>query len=244
MAKYTTGDIAKLCGVSVRTVQYYDTRKILVPSELSEGGRRLYSEKDLQRMKIVCFLREAGFSINGIAELFEEEHPEGIISVLLEERKTELCAEIDERKKQLAIVESMQSELRTYPDFSVETIGDIAYLVKNKRKLRALHMVMFAIGIPLGILQWSSVIFWIMTGNPWLFAAWAVLDIVGGICSIRFYMNNLLCICPTCHARFQPPFKEAFFAKHTPKYRRVTCPHCGFHGFCAETYGKEENEND
>ena len=41
MSKYTTGEVAKLCGVTVRTVQYYDTRGILAPSELSEGGRRL-----------------------------------------------------------------------------------------------------------------------------------------------------------------------------------------------------------
>ena len=38
---YTTGEVAKLCGVSVRTVQYYDTRGILTPSSLTEGGRRL-----------------------------------------------------------------------------------------------------------------------------------------------------------------------------------------------------------
>lgn len=67
MSKYTTGEIAKLCGVSVRTVQYYDTRNILTPSELTEGGRRLYSEEDLKRMKIICFLRDAGISINSIA---------------------------------------------------------------------------------------------------------------------------------------------------------------------------------
>ena len=48
---YTTGEIAKLCGVTVRTVQYYDTRNILAPSQLSEGGRRLYSEDDLKRMQ-------------------------------------------------------------------------------------------------------------------------------------------------------------------------------------------------
>ena len=47
MSKYTTGELAKLCGVTVRTVQYYDARGILIPSELSEGGRRLYSEDDL-----------------------------------------------------------------------------------------------------------------------------------------------------------------------------------------------------
>lgn len=75
MSKYTTGEIAKLCGVSVRTVQYYDSRNILIPSELSEGGRRLYSEQDLKRMKIICFLRDAGISINSIGELLSEDNP-------------------------------------------------------------------------------------------------------------------------------------------------------------------------
>ena len=72
MSKYTTGEIAKLCGVSVRTVQYYDTRNILVPSELSEGGRRLYSEEDLERLRIICFLREMDLPINTIGELLAE----------------------------------------------------------------------------------------------------------------------------------------------------------------------------
>ena len=68
--------LSKLCDVSVRTVQYYDTRGILVPSQLSEGGRRLYSEQDLGRMRVICFLRELGISINGIATLLADEHPE------------------------------------------------------------------------------------------------------------------------------------------------------------------------
>ncbi len=41
MLKYTTGELAKLCNVSVRTVQFYDTKNLLKPSEISEGGRRL-----------------------------------------------------------------------------------------------------------------------------------------------------------------------------------------------------------
>ncbi len=53
MSKYTTGEVAKLCNVSVRTVQYYDSRGILVPSEISEGGRRIYSEEDLKKMQII-----------------------------------------------------------------------------------------------------------------------------------------------------------------------------------------------
>ena len=41
--RYTTGEIAKLCGVSVRTVQYYDSKNILNPSAVTEGGRRIYN---------------------------------------------------------------------------------------------------------------------------------------------------------------------------------------------------------
>ena len=87
MSKYTTGELAKLCGVTVRTVQYYDTRNILVPSELSEGGRRLYSEEDVKRMKIICFLRELGLPINSISQLLSEENPGNVISLLLEQQE-------------------------------------------------------------------------------------------------------------------------------------------------------------
>ena len=38
--KYTTGEIANFCGVTVRTAQDDDTRGFLVPTELTEGGRR------------------------------------------------------------------------------------------------------------------------------------------------------------------------------------------------------------
>ena len=48
MSHYTTGELAKQCGITVRTVQFYDQRGILVPSALTEGGRRLYSEDDLK----------------------------------------------------------------------------------------------------------------------------------------------------------------------------------------------------
>ena len=119
MSKYTTGEIAKLCGVSVRTVQYYDSRNILVPCELSEGGRRLYSEDDLKRMRIICFLREAGLSINSIGELFAEEHPENIISILLAQQEKTLREEQSETQKKLDIINGITRELKELEQFSV-----------------------------------------------------------------------------------------------------------------------------
>ncbi len=55
MSLYTTGELAKKCNVSVRTIQYYDERGILVPTDLTEGGRRLFSEEDVAHWKRFAF---------------------------------------------------------------------------------------------------------------------------------------------------------------------------------------------
>ena len=119
MSNYTTGELAKLCGVTVRTVQYYDNRGILVPSALTEGGRRLYSEEDLQRMKVICFLRELELPINTIAQLLREEHPENVIDLLLEEQQKRLTAEMVQRQKQLEKLEALRRGVKEVERFSV-----------------------------------------------------------------------------------------------------------------------------
>ena len=82
---YTTGDLAKLAGVSVRTVQYYDKRGILSPSDLTEGGRRIYVDSDLEQLRMICFLRELDFSIEQIKRLFAEENARQVLELLLVE---------------------------------------------------------------------------------------------------------------------------------------------------------------
>ena len=242
MSKYTTGEIAKLCGVSVRTVQYYDSRNILVPSELSEGGRRLYSDDDLKRMRIICFLREAGVPINRIGELFSEEHPEKIISVLLDQQEQELREEIAEGQKKLSIVETIKNELKEIPNFSVESIGDIAHSMKQKNKLTKMRLSMVLTGIPVTVLQWTSIVLWITQGLWWLFAIWACVAIPWGIAVSVYYYKRVAYICPECHEVFKPRFKEVFWAYHTPKMRRLTCPKCGHKGLCVEVYAEKEDK--
>lgn len=243
MSKYTTGEIAKLCGVTVRTVQYYDSRNILVPSELSEGGRRLYSEDDLKRMRIICFLREAGLPINSISALFAEENAKNIISVILEQQEQALRTELDEKQKQLHIIKTIQSEMKELEQFSVESIGDIAHVMKNKKEIKKLRIITIVSGIPVTILFWTSVILWITKGIWWLFALWTVTAAVWGAWVSVYYFNRVKYICPECHEIFKPEFKEAFWAYHTPKIRRLTCPKCGKKSLCIEVYAEKENDN-
>ncbi len=243
MSKYTTGEIAKLCGVSVRTVQYYDTRGILIPSALSEGGRRLYSEDDFKRMKIICFLRDAGISINSIGALLSEEDPGSVISVLLEQQERLLREEVSERQAKLDMLNGIKRELKSVENFSVESIGDIAYAMENKKKMRWLHGILLITGIPMGVLQWASILVWIAAGLWWPFALYVLVEIPYAIWVTDFYFHRVAYICPQCHGVFKPNFKEALWARHTPTLRKLTCTCCGYKGFCVETYGKEENKN-
>lgn len=240
MSKYTTGEIAKLCSVSVRTVQYYDTRNILTPSELSEGGRRLYSDKDLQKMKIICFLREAGIPINSIQKLFMEEKPQNIISLILNQQEQILKSEVKEKELQLEIIENLKRELKGVENFSVESIGDVAYIMKNKKKLAKMRWTMVLTGIPITALQWISIVLWITQGIWWLFVVWVCVAIPWGIMVSKYYFKHTAYICPECHEVFKPKFKEAFWAYHTPNMRKLTCSKCGFKGMCLEVYAENK----
>ncbi len=242
MSKYTTGELAKLCGVTVRTVQYYDARGILAPSELSEGGRRLYSEEDLRRMRIICFLRELELPINTIAQLLREEHPENVIDLLLDQQQKVLSAELAQRQQRLEKLERLQRELKTVKSFSVESIGDIAHVMENRKRLRRVRGIMLGIGIPLELLEWVGLIYGIKTGSWWLLAAALCLVLMGTMWLVRYYYRNVWYICPSCHNVFQPGFREMFFANHTLRTRKLTCTACGHKGFCVETCVEKPDE--
>ncbi len=240
MSKYTTGELAKLCGVTVRTVQYYDTRGILIPSELSEGGRRLYSEDDLKLMKVICFLRELDLSIDAISQLLEEEHPEKVISILVEQQETVLESEISEKQEKLSRLRDLKSGINV-KSFSLESINDIALIMEGKKKLRKIRLTMLLSGIPVTALQCFSIIFWIAKGIWWPFVLWVVVAAVWGTIISRYYFNSVKYICPECHEVFRPTFKEAFWAGHTPTTRKLTCTQCGHKGFCVEVWGGTGN---
>lgn len=238
MSKYTTGEIAKLCGITVRTVQYYDTRGILIPSELSEGGRRLYSEEDLQKLKIICFLRGLDFSIDNISTLFNEKSPDKVIALLIEQQTQTLSQEIKERQEKLSALTEMKAHLKDFGNFSVNSIGDIVRIMENKKKLKKMRILMVAIGIPLEIIEVITFIVGVSQG-VWLpFIIGLALEIIFAVFFSKYYYDKIAYICPECHKVFRKPFKEIFFASHTPNTRKLTCPHCGKKSFCVEIYNE------
>lgn len=64
--KRTVGEVANLCGISVRTLHYYDEIGLLQPSNTSEAGYRIYTDGDLERLWQILFFRDLGFSLQKI----------------------------------------------------------------------------------------------------------------------------------------------------------------------------------
>ena len=246
MSLYTTGEIARICGVSVRTVQYYDTRGLLMPTELSEGGRRLYSEEDCNKMRVICYLKELGFSLGQIATLLQEEESEAVIETILSEQLYVLKEELADKQKQINKVKEVMQALKRSDTKLTETIGDIAIIMEHKKKLKKVYLTMILTAIPIFLLQVGVIVLGIVSGNWWPVLLYLAVTVPWAVLISRYYFKHTAYICPKCHHIFVPKISEAFWANHTPTTRKLTCPKCRHRGFCVETHRSavenEENE--
>jgi MerR family transcriptional regulator, thiopeptide resistance regulator len=62
----TVGTLARLAGVTVRTLHHYDEIGLLTPGGRSDAGYRRYDEADLDRLQRILFYRELGFGLDDI----------------------------------------------------------------------------------------------------------------------------------------------------------------------------------
>lgn len=61
------GQLARLTGLTTRTLHHYEEIGLLIPSGRSEAGYRLYDRDDVERLQRIVLLRRLGFSLAGIA---------------------------------------------------------------------------------------------------------------------------------------------------------------------------------
>lgn len=64
-------EAAKLTGVTVRTLHYYDQIGLLRPETVTDTGYRLYGEKDLERLSQILFFRELDFTLAQIKDMLD-----------------------------------------------------------------------------------------------------------------------------------------------------------------------------
>jgi DNA-binding transcriptional MerR regulator len=71
--RYRVGELARVAGVTVRALHHYDALGLLVPSERTQAGHRLYSAADVERLYRLLALREVGLPLDEIGPLLDSE---------------------------------------------------------------------------------------------------------------------------------------------------------------------------
>lgn len=68
---YQIGEVADRVGLSLRTIRYYEEIGLVEPSGRTEGGFRLYTDSDVDRLRLVKALKPVGMSLETMGELLE-----------------------------------------------------------------------------------------------------------------------------------------------------------------------------
>jgi len=241
MSNYTTGDMAKLCNVSVRTVQFYDQKGLLHPSAESEGGRRIYNDDDSTKLRIICTLKSIGLSLDSIKSVMQSALSEKILTILLDEQMKTLSDEIGERQKQLEMITVIKESIRNKAIIPASTILDVEYIMEKRNKSRYTGKpALIYLGVLAAVVLLSLLVIWLVKSQLWwalgVFAAWFVL----GIILTAFQLKDSVFICPNCDAVFK--VRRAFFTTGSHKVRRAKCPECGEKNWCVLRKQKLMNE--
>lgn len=119
-ARYQIGEVAERTGVTQRTLRFYEEKGLLPPPERMEGGFRLYSDADVERINSIRSMQSLlGLTLAEIKEMVEAEELRAQMRATfrpdreLPARKERVEVVIDSLRRQLAIVESKLVALST-----------------------------------------------------------------------------------------------------------------------------------
>jgi DNA-binding transcriptional MerR regulator len=122
----TIGAVARLAGISIRTLHHYDAIGLLTPGGRTDSGYRLYDGRDLERLQQILLLRELGMGLDEIARVLDDPAFDRLEA--LREQRTRLERSRKRTTRLIAAVDkaiAAAEEGRTMtPEESLEVFGD------------------------------------------------------------------------------------------------------------------------
>lgn len=113
------GEVAERTGVTQRTLRFYEEKGLLKPPSRLEGGFRLYSEDDVQRVEQIRRLQTLlGFTLADIKEMVEAEEVKTQLraeyrkDAEISERRAKITRAIEVTERQVAVIEQKLSSLQ------------------------------------------------------------------------------------------------------------------------------------
>ena len=115
------GDMAKQFGVTLRTLRFYEDKGLLTPKR--DGNQRLYSRRDVTRLKLILLGTKVGFSLREIKQIMDLYDPKGSnvkqLRTLLEKSDRQL----GKLEKQRAAIDEAIADLKGAMDGWRETLA-------------------------------------------------------------------------------------------------------------------------
>jgi DNA-binding transcriptional MerR regulator len=126
VVSYSVGQVARLAGVTVRTLHHYDEIGLLSPQVRTSAGYRHYGEAELERLQQILFYRELGFALDEITELLREPDADARDHLrrqheLLLRRAERVLAMVDAVEKAM---EALTMGISLTPEERFEVFGD------------------------------------------------------------------------------------------------------------------------
>ena len=130
----TVGEVAKKMNTTVRTLQYYDKEGILTPSAESDGGRRLYTDKDIIKLHQIQSMKYLGFSLDDIKNrLIFLDTPAEVAAILTEHAAT-VREKIESLSEALQAIETLKEEVLQMQSVDFRKYADIIVNLQMKNE--------------------------------------------------------------------------------------------------------------
>lgn len=104
--EYTISQLAKLAGISTRTLRYYDEINLLKPKRINSSGYRIYGQEEVNRLQQILFFRELDVNIETIISIMNDPNYDSIKAlkdhlIQLRNKRSRLDRLIESVKKRL-----------------------------------------------------------------------------------------------------------------------------------------------
>jgi len=128
------GEIAKKAGVTVRTLSYYDKEGLLAPSSESEGGYRLYTDKDMVKLIQILMLKDLGLSLSEIKKRLSELDTPEDMRAMMAERVSHVRRKIEVLTESLEEMEALNAEISQIEQVNFKKYADILLNLQMKKE--------------------------------------------------------------------------------------------------------------
>ncbi|MCL1804101.1 MAG: MerR family transcriptional regulator [Eubacteriaceae bacterium] len=130
----SVGEVAKKMNTTVRTLQYYDKQGVLSPSCVSDGGRRLYSDKDIVKLHQVQSMKYLGFSLSDIKNKLALLDTPAAVSAMLAEQAATVRDKIENLASSLRAIETLREEVMKMQSVDFKKYADIIINLQMKNE--------------------------------------------------------------------------------------------------------------